>query len=599
MNSPSDIETIDSDVDALEPRFREPAGWAFGELPAPTDGAVLRYGYIEPAGGADKVCVLLPGYGEFLEKYYEAIRDLNARGIAVYALDWRGQGGSERLLDDPQKAHATDLSTQIADLDAFLTQIVEPARGARPLFAQAHSFGGHCLMRFLQDHSGRFDYALMTAPMFDIGLPRWQWWAARALAATATVLGFGARYVPGAGPWTPSERRGTGDSIHSSDPARDALETHWYRWNPRLRIGGQTFGWLDAAFRSIRLINKPERLRAVDTPVMIAMPENEALVSKAAIRRAAKIMPDAELWPLPGARHELWHEADRFRKPWLAQVDDFVARQTESLQNPCISPAKRLNKKFTKSPNRNPSAASEIRIDDRAADSTANDERNMALARPKISSRPDYELIVHVDCGPFFPFGPKRLPSDGTSKGHSFITLVDRQARHRITKGFHALNRIYPQKYPDQPFPEEILAEPANLTRAHPGGVVDEKMRYANVSRRFVLTKEQYDKVYDRIGDWDIDRPDYILARRNCNHFTYDVAKAAGLNLSNFLFSNPLPHSLAVDLLLQNAYDRARSRISGARSAIRELFGGMDEGADLTDTPKTAAPRHRHDQFTP
>ena len=56
------------------------------------------------------VCVILDGQTEFLEKYGEVVQELAARGFAGAALDWRGQGGSERTLGDPLRAHVGDFS---------------------------------------------------------------------------------------------------------------------------------------------------------------------------------------------------------------------------------------------------------------------------------------------------------------------------------------------------------------------------------------------------------------------------------------------------------------------------------------------------------
>ena len=47
------------------------------------------------AGRKGTVC-LFQGRAEFIEKYYETVRDLRARGFAVATLDWRGQGLSQR-----------------------------------------------------------------------------------------------------------------------------------------------------------------------------------------------------------------------------------------------------------------------------------------------------------------------------------------------------------------------------------------------------------------------------------------------------------------------------------------------------------------------
>ena len=53
---------------------------------------------------------LFQGRAEFIEKYFETVRELRARGFAVATIDWRGQGGSERALADPRKGHVGDFS---------------------------------------------------------------------------------------------------------------------------------------------------------------------------------------------------------------------------------------------------------------------------------------------------------------------------------------------------------------------------------------------------------------------------------------------------------------------------------------------------------
>ena len=45
------------------------------------------------------VCIF-PGRSEFIEKYFEVVGELRRRGFAVAVLDWRGQGGSGRLLQE-------------------------------------------------------------------------------------------------------------------------------------------------------------------------------------------------------------------------------------------------------------------------------------------------------------------------------------------------------------------------------------------------------------------------------------------------------------------------------------------------------------------
>ena len=67
-------------------------------------------------------------------------------------LDWRGQGLSERLLDDPRKGHVTDFSEYELDLDVFMREVVLPDCPP-PHFAIAHSMGGSVMMNIARNAS--------------------------------------------------------------------------------------------------------------------------------------------------------------------------------------------------------------------------------------------------------------------------------------------------------------------------------------------------------------------------------------------------------------------------------------------------------------
>ena len=63
------------------------------------DGVSLRFArFAPPAGRRGTVCIF-PGRTEWIEKYFETVRDLRNRGFAVALLDWRGQGLSDRALE--------------------------------------------------------------------------------------------------------------------------------------------------------------------------------------------------------------------------------------------------------------------------------------------------------------------------------------------------------------------------------------------------------------------------------------------------------------------------------------------------------------------
>ena len=54
------------------------------------DGALLRFARFAPPPGRKGTLCVFAGRAEFIEKYFETVRDLRARGFAVATFDWRG-----------------------------------------------------------------------------------------------------------------------------------------------------------------------------------------------------------------------------------------------------------------------------------------------------------------------------------------------------------------------------------------------------------------------------------------------------------------------------------------------------------------------------
>ena len=123
-----------------------PGGAVVGELPG-YDGTKLRFARWEATRGPRRgtVC-LFDGRGEFIEKYFEVVADLRRRGFAVATMDWRGQGGSARLLSNPRKGHVRGFAEYDRDLARFMKEIVLPDCPP-PFIALAHSMGGNILLR--------------------------------------------------------------------------------------------------------------------------------------------------------------------------------------------------------------------------------------------------------------------------------------------------------------------------------------------------------------------------------------------------------------------------------------------------------------------
>lgn len=302
---------------ALDARFLEPAGFQWGTF-TNSRGQALRWGHL-PVAGATRSAVIVGGFGEFVEKYFETIRDFAARGFAVWCLDWPGQGASARPAD-PTRPLARDFAADADDLAAF-TEAKVP-RGPRLLVA--HSMGGAIGLYSLSRHPKVFDAAVLSAPMLGLrlaGLPRW-------LAAAIVWLGMrfaGAdAFAPGGKRWMADPAMCPARSHVSNDPQRCLLQREWYSTNPGLQVDDATYGWLKAALELTDTLSDPALLAKVTPPVLIGNAGRDVLVSPQRHESAAAAMPDAKLVKFPDAKHELFMETDAVRNAWFAAIDAFT-----------------------------------------------------------------------------------------------------------------------------------------------------------------------------------------------------------------------------------------------------------------------------------
>ena len=297
---------------------------ALGTLVA-HDGLPLRTAvWPAPSGRARGSVVLLQGRAEFIEKYGETVGDLRARGFAVYALDWRGQGRSGRVLKDPRKGHVVSYEDYLKDLDLFLERLVLP-EAPRPIVVLAHSMGGHIVLRHRAEHGapGAPYFAAgiaLSAPMVDILMTP----AERALGAVLTVaamsVGLRNQYVPARGPFPPPY---DGNPL-TRDRARYERMLALLSETPALAIAWPTVGWLAATRRSVAILRSRGYPERIATPVLMISAAADRVVSNAAQARLAARLPDCRLETIAGSRHEPLMETDDVRARVFALFDKFV-----------------------------------------------------------------------------------------------------------------------------------------------------------------------------------------------------------------------------------------------------------------------------------
>lgn len=276
----------------------------------------------EPRGSI----LFMPGRGDGYEKYLEAFEHWRESGWRVTAADWRGQAGSGRLGKDALTGHVDDFALWISDLAQFWSQWALKRTGS--LVLAGHSMGGHLALRALAENalSPAPAALVLSAPMLGVYPQRVPLFFQRCITGLMCALGDSTRPA-----WKWSEKPGemppSRKNLLTHDDARYADELWWRENRPELVMGPGSWGWVSGALRSIAALEKPGVLEAVDLPVFVFATSADPLVSFAAIRRAARRLPNAEtLFFGPEARHEILREADPVRDQAFAAIDRFLDR---------------------------------------------------------------------------------------------------------------------------------------------------------------------------------------------------------------------------------------------------------------------------------
>jgi lysophospholipase len=305
-----------------------PEGMVAGSLKT-ADGVRLRYAVCPgPRDGRGTICIF-QGRGDFIERYFETINDLMARGYGVAILDWRGQGGSDRRPSAPYRHYVRSFRAYDLDLTAFMTQVVLPDCPP-PYVGLAHSTGATVILRALRTRNW-FERVVLSAPLIDIApvaLPRP---FVRLAARLMVLLGLSRLYLPGR-PRRPMRVEDFPDNPVSSDRRRYVRDCRTLEAVPQLGIGGPTFGWLNAALGAMNKLARFSSKTALRAPVLIIAAGDDRLASSEASRQFARRVPGVAAVTIVGSRHEPLMERDEFREQFWAAFDTFVGAQSAGAQ---------------------------------------------------------------------------------------------------------------------------------------------------------------------------------------------------------------------------------------------------------------------------
>lgn len=300
---------------SLASRFYPPDNWAWGYVRV-GDGPAQRYGVSAPPIGPRATIVILTGYGEPAEKWFETVQHLNSAGYTVWILERQGQGGSERLTPWRDLGHVDSFQPDAAALRALVKVVIRP-RADRPLLLLGHADGALVALGSVEDGLPT-DGLILSSPTFALKPSSSR---SSALYPWANRLKLGWIRSPHEKGWS---RAGLDEfqSALTSDRVRGGVQQAWLTANPDLRMGEPSIGWQAAHEEASGLVRT--KTARVQAPVLILAGGKDTVTPNALASKTCSALADCRMVSFPAGRHVLHMESDAVRNVWLAEIDGFI-----------------------------------------------------------------------------------------------------------------------------------------------------------------------------------------------------------------------------------------------------------------------------------
>tara|TARA_Y100000996_G_scaffold415397_1_gene409822 strand:- start:1633 stop:2580 length:948 start_codon:yes stop_codon:yes gene_type:complete len=258
------------------------------------------------------------GHNEFIEKYFETIQELIDRNFNVVSFDWRGQGMSDRMIDNENKQFIENFSIHCEDLSYILSEFIDK-RFPKPLIGVGHSMGGHLLLLAQEFDQDKFKSIILSAPMLGFKYEKVLFIATTIINTFAKKEDFFLLSKPNMGIETPFDKNDL-----TSDPKRYKRTQQLVRKKPSIRLWGTTNAWVKTVKNSLIKIRKEEWYKKIKTPICIINPLNDRVVYHKKTKEMAKNLSNCKISNIKNCQHEILMEKDDLRSQFWKIFDSFT-----------------------------------------------------------------------------------------------------------------------------------------------------------------------------------------------------------------------------------------------------------------------------------
>ncbi|WP_224703574.1 alpha/beta fold hydrolase [Devosia aquimaris] len=293
-----------------------------------SDNVRLRYAIWPKSEGAHRgtIC-LVQGRTEFIEKYFETVADFRRRGFSVATFDWRGQGGSERLIGNKSLGYVDRFEDYWTDLKSFHGHMLLP-ECPPPFYLVGHSMGGLVSLNAAINDRMMFDRVLVSAPMVALDRQPLSMAGMARVAEVLSFFGLGRLPVARKADKPASEATFPGNPL-TGDLIRYMRMVDVLRARPDLGIGSPTVRWVAAAMGAMAEATSDSFPARIKVPLLMLAAARDEVVSPGAIEQLGLRMRIGRHVVIAGARHELFMETDVIRGQVLAAFDAFITQQSQ------------------------------------------------------------------------------------------------------------------------------------------------------------------------------------------------------------------------------------------------------------------------------
>jgi lysophospholipase len=282
------------------------------------DGKKLQYHYFQHPNAHSNL-IIATGWTEGAPKYAELIYDLHQAGVETFIMDWRGQGLSERLIQDTQVTWVADYGDFVKDLHQFVTEVVKP-RARLPLTIMGHSMGANVTTLYMTQHPEVFDRAVLSSPMLDMILGPYPTWVGRAISWFYNAVGFGTSMVWGHSYFDPSKSENW--VTHS--------KSRWNFWNqykvdhPQYVLNAASFRWVLEGLKATDYMK--EKAQLIQVPLLMLQAGRDLYVATEGQDRVCEKAYYCKKITYPFAKHEILNEVDLIRQDAVDEIVRFLRR---------------------------------------------------------------------------------------------------------------------------------------------------------------------------------------------------------------------------------------------------------------------------------